>query len=364
MATETVTQAISDIRKQFPDMDGLDNEEDVKLFVIERILEALDWNLRRRGEVKKEYRVGKDRADYALNPDLPTAVFIEVKKPAVHLENHERQLLNYCVQQAVNLAVLTNGRIWWLYLPEHKGPQGESLRWSQKRFSEIDITSGGPAKIAKEFEKFLSKERVSSGEAVESAKGEIEEREARAAVRKEMVETWNTVLTAPSEGLINLLTESTPSLRDVKPNNRQGLVKEFFQNHRAQFKVSHGGPPPPKPPTNGGIRRQNGKPSSFTFKDTTDDSVRTWKEVLVKLCKLIYADPNRQGPFDQIMSVRGTKNLYFSRNRDDLSDSAPESIGDSGVFAATTSLNADQVERRCRKVLKEFRYPDDSFKIE
>jgi predicted type IV restriction endonuclease len=76
MADETISQAISDIRKQFPNMDGLDSEEDVKLFVIERVLEALDWNLRQRREVRKEYPVGRGRADYALNPDLPTAAFI------------------------------------------------------------------------------------------------------------------------------------------------------------------------------------------------------------------------------------------------------------------------------------------------
>ena len=34
MAGETIAQAISDIRKQFPNMEGLDNEEETKQFVI------------------------------------------------------------------------------------------------------------------------------------------------------------------------------------------------------------------------------------------------------------------------------------------------------------------------------------------
>ena len=124
--------------------------------------------------MKKEYTVGKDKADYALNPDSPTAVFVEAKRPSVNLENHQSQLLKYCFQQAVNLAVLTNGRTWWLYLPKYEGPQGEGLHWSKRRFSEIDITSGGPTKIQKEFEKFLAKEKVSSGEAVDAGKGVID----------------------------------------------------------------------------------------------------------------------------------------------------------------------------------------------
>ena len=157
-----------------------------------------------------------------------------------------------------------------------------------------------------------------------------------------------------------LLTESTASLCGVKPNKQ--WVKEFFQNHRAQFRVSHSGLPQPQPPTNGRPRRQNEKPSSFTFKDTTDDSVKTWKDVLVELCKLIYADPDRQGDFDRVMRIKGAKKLYFSRNSDDLD--SPKLIGNSGIFAAT-AMGASEVKKRCRRVLQEFGYdPEDCFRIE
>jgi predicted type IV restriction endonuclease len=355
MANETVAQAISDIRKTFPNMDGLDNEEDVKQFVIERILNSLGWNLFDPGEIKREFRVGADRPDYILNPGLPTAAFIEAKKVTVNLENHQRQLLNYCFQQAVNLAVLTNGRTWWLYLPRYEGRAEEGRHWSKKRFSEIDITSGGPAKVQREFERFLAKERVASGEAVESAKVKIDEGDSEEVVQKGMIDSWNNTVTTPSEDLIKLLTESTTGLCGVRPTKQK--VKEFFQNHRPRFKVSDFGPPQQKPPTNGGTRRQNGKPS-FTF-NGTPGSARTWKLLLVEFCKLIYVE--KQDEFDQIMNVQGRKTMYFSRNPDDLS--GPEPIGDSGIFAATAPLSNLGVKQRCQMVSKEFGYTEDFLKI-
>ena len=41
-------------------------------------------------------------------------MFIEVKRSGENLENHRQQLLEYCFQEGVKLAALTNGRTWWL----------------------------------------------------------------------------------------------------------------------------------------------------------------------------------------------------------------------------------------------------------
>ena len=201
---------------------------------------------------------------------------------------------------------------------------------------------------------------MSSGESVEAGKRVIDEREVIAAAQKGIVETWNSIITTLPEDLIKLLIESNSSLRELNPNSkRRALVKEFLQNHRGRLKVSDFGHPRPKPTTNGGKGGQNGKPSSFTF-NGTQHSVRTWKEVLVSLCGLIYAE--KQDEFDHIMSIQGTRNLYFSRNRDDLSDS--EQIGDSGIFAVTSPLNKNQVKERCRKVVEKFGYSEDLLEIE
>jgi len=48
-------------------------------------------------------------------------IFLEVKRAGEDLNNekHEDQLLEYSFRQGVELAVLTNGMTWWLYLREH-----------------------------------------------------------------------------------------------------------------------------------------------------------------------------------------------------------------------------------------------------
>jgi predicted type IV restriction endonuclease len=359
MAAETIAQAISDIRKKFPNMDSL-SEVDVKSYVIEKILRDLDWDLTEPGEVKKEYTVGKGKAgkaDYALNPNSPTAVFIEAKKPDTKLEGHQGQLLRYCFDQAVNLAVLTNGRIWWLYLPRYEGPQGEGLKWAEKRFCEIDITSGGPAKIQKEFDTFLAKEKVLSGDAIEVAKDRINGQVETEIAQKGMREAWNNILTVPSDDLVKLLTESTASLCGVKPSKK--AVTGFFQNHRAQFKVSDVSHLRPQPATHGVGGGHSGKPSSFIFFDVKHP-VGTWKRILPELCKLIY-DRHQDTFYQKIINIQGRKNLYFSSNLHELRN--PEPIGDSNMFAATAP-NASEAQKRCHSVLRAFGYAEDCFRIE
>lgn len=358
MAAETITDAISDIRKM-DDLNKLD-EARTKAWIIDRLLENLGWNLKSPREFVPEYSVGEGKADYALNPNSSTAVFIEAKKPSVKdLEKHQYQLLKYCFQQAVNLGVLTNGRIWWLYLPRYEGPQGEGLKWGEKRFSVIDIANGTPKALQTQFEKFLAKENVSSGEAIKSAKAIIDEKLEGEKAEKGMVDAWNNLVSEPHDDLIALLNESTFQGCGVKPGKPK--VKKFLQNHRALFRASYVSAPQSEPPMLGKGGGQNGKPSSFAFNGTPHE-VSTWKQVLVDLCTLIYADPDRQDSFDQIMKIKGIKNPYFSRNPYDLN--GPQLIGNSGIYAATYALNAGTVKDRCQKVLQAFRYSEDCFRVE
>ena len=43
------------------------------------------------------------------------------------------QLLDYSFRQGVELAILTNGKTWWFYLPTKKGD------WKARKFYTIDI---------------------------------------------------------------------------------------------------------------------------------------------------------------------------------------------------------------------------------
>ena len=77
-----------------------------------RLLSLAGWDTFDISQVVPEYTVGTRRVDYALRPGSPNTVFIEVKRPGENLERHQQQLLEYCFQEGVKLAVLTNGRTW------------------------------------------------------------------------------------------------------------------------------------------------------------------------------------------------------------------------------------------------------------
>ena len=59
------------------------------------------------------------------------AVFLETKRPMEDLEKDENQLLEYSFADGVEIAVLTNGLLWWLYFPLGKDnwKQRGSMLW-------------------------------------------------------------------------------------------------------------------------------------------------------------------------------------------------------------------------------------------
>lgn len=82
------------------------NEEWVKWNYIEPLLEILGWN---RGDIEKEYRVLKGRADYLLKVGNEEVLVIEAKKVNVPLSEEEgRQAVSYAYHRKIKFAVVTN----------------------------------------------------------------------------------------------------------------------------------------------------------------------------------------------------------------------------------------------------------------
>ena len=145
--------------KGFISMRILD-ESAAKQGVVLRLLSLVGWDTFDVLEVVPEYTVGNRHVDYALKPGSPNPAFIEVKRPSENLDRHQHQLLEYCFQEGVRLAALTNGRTWWLYLPLQAGG------WEQRRFLTIDLEADEPAVVEQGFLDYLSQERVVSGQAM------------------------------------------------------------------------------------------------------------------------------------------------------------------------------------------------------
>lgn len=216
--TETIAQAVEQIRSTVLLRDP--DEAATKQGVVLKLLYLAGWNTFDISEVVPEYTVEYRRVDFALQPRTPNAAFIEVKRPGENLENHQQQLLEYCFQEGVKLAALTNGQTWWLYLPLRQG------NWEQRRFLTIDLKSQKPAVVEQRFMEYLSRDKVTSGQAVTEAENLLQSRQRVEITNKTIIEAWNHIVETPDDILIDLLTETTERICGFKTDPE--LVRQFL----------------------------------------------------------------------------------------------------------------------------------------
>ena len=158
---EELTSAINRVRHD--DSLLILDEASIKSSVVQNFLSLLGWNPFDINEVKPEYTVESRRVDFSLRINGINKAFIEVKRPNENLEPHQEQLLGYSFREGVKLAILTNGVTWWFYLPLSEGS------WEQRRFFTASFSEQEPALIAERFIDLLSKDNVSSGDAIKNA---------------------------------------------------------------------------------------------------------------------------------------------------------------------------------------------------
>ena len=215
---ETITQAVGQIRSTVL-ITSLD-ESATKQSVVLRMLGLCGWDLFDLSQVAPEYTVGSRRVDYALMPGTANAVFIEAKRLGENLANHQQQLLEYCFQEGVRLAVLTNGQTWWLYLPLQPGS------WEERRFLTIDLASQEPATVEQRFMEHLSQENVSDGRAVRNAEDLVQSQQRAGIASRTIVEAWNQIVATPDDLLVDLISEVTERICGIAPDRE--MVEQFL----------------------------------------------------------------------------------------------------------------------------------------
>ena len=141
-----------------------------KQYVVLPILRSLDWqddNLYTL-EVFPEKRVGDGKVDYALQQDQTSLVFIECKRWGTSIGRYQAQICQYAFQAGIEIAVITNGRIWDFYLPNLTStPERRIIPWEDRIFCSIDLEIQQEA--VSDFQKYLSKSNVEQGKAKSEA---------------------------------------------------------------------------------------------------------------------------------------------------------------------------------------------------
>ena len=159
------------------------NEAQAKEWIIRPILDLLGWGRR---EIIPEHSVETQSVDYALQIYGENKLFIESKRPKKNLENYQKQLLEYCFKEGVELAILTNGNEWWFYLPLKKGA------WNNRKFYTINILEHEIEDIIGKFDLLLSRKNVETGEAVQQAESILESRRREKLIRETLPQAMPT----------------------------------------------------------------------------------------------------------------------------------------------------------------------------
>lgn len=338
-------------------------EAGTRMGAVNPTLRALGWDTDNLDEVDPEFADGSGgKVDYCLRHQGRNLVLIEAKRASADLALHQGQLLQYAFGIGVELAALTNGLDWWLYLPMKGGRSFEG-----RRFARIDFRSQDASRAAEALTRFLNRDTTVSGRTLEEAEREFERRESDELVRAALPNVWTKVLA--DQRLRDLLAHEVRESTGVRPN--ADTIVEFLQGKGAAPATPTrppDGPPkpesaseaPPQPPTAGDAATFKGQRLSAFWLDGTRYEASNWRRMLQAVCEHL---ANEAGAtFGQrVDHLRGRTRVYFSGNPDDLY--RPMEIANSG-FYAEGNLSADDCVRLARRALEAVRGSDSGLQIE
>jgi hypothetical protein len=184
-------------------------------------LHELGWPVFDTSVVIPEYSVEGRRVDYALcHPATRPSVFIEVKNIGLS-EGADRQLFEYAFHIGVPMAILTDGQEWSFYLP------GEQGRYDERRVYKLDLLERTSEEASTRLTKYLSYERVCSGEALKTARSDYQNVARGREIESTFPRAWASLLQEEDSLLLDLLAEKVEGLCGYRPD--QDDCRQFLQ---------------------------------------------------------------------------------------------------------------------------------------
>jgi len=298
------------------------NEQAISQGIVLRVLQELGWDTWDPAVVWPEYQTGEGRADFALcHPPRRPAIFIEVKQPG-SAEGGVRQVLEYAFHTGVPFVVLTDGRTWGFYLPAEQGT------YEDRRVHLLDLYERTPAEAAEIFVRYLDRERVQSGEALETARQEYRSHSRRSQARAAIPEAWDELVRTGDEDLVQLLARGVETRIGVRPHDddvadflhrglRRVVVETPITNAPVRTDIRPGGTgsdehvPPieiPPPPRRGRL----------TLRGRVYEYQNAKEAMIIVLRELANEDPTFLERCYQHPKSQGRKRRYIARTLEEL----------------------------------------------
>jgi len=232
---------ISDIQQKIAN-GAYKNEEHVRLSLVARVLQKLEWNIWDPWEVNSEYSANpledNTRVDIALfsTPRHPD-IFIEVKGvgklSSDSLQKAEHQLRNYNRDNTASFSIITDGQLWRFYLSQSGG------EFSKKLFKEIDFLTDDLDGIEVSLCAFLKKSEIENDNAIREARKYLRLTEKQRVMEDSLPQARKVILEPPfpslPEGLIELVAEEGFTINVEE-------AQQFIQE------MANRTPPPLRPP--------------------------------------------------------------------------------------------------------------------
>jgi predicted type IV restriction endonuclease len=196
------------------------NEQAISQGIVLRLLRELGWDTWDTATVWPEYQTGEGRADFALcYPQSKPAIFIEVKQPG-KAEDAVRQALEYAFHTGVPFIVLTDGKTWSFYLPAEQGS------YEDRRVYKLDLLERPAVEATETLNRYLARERVVAGEALETARQEYRSRNRNSQARAAIPDVWKELVGKGNEELVELLAGTVELKTGIRPDT--DAVAEFL----------------------------------------------------------------------------------------------------------------------------------------
>jgi predicted type IV restriction endonuclease len=197
------------------------NEASVSIGIVTPILRALGWDDSDPNQVIPEYASGGRRVDFAICAiNRRPSLFIEVKGVGRALEG-EKQLFEYAFHEGIPLCLLTDGRDWSFFLP---GAQGS---YDDRRVYRLQIDQRPAVECVSILERYLSRARIKSGDAVEDAMRDYRNKASRREAKRNIPQAWQKLVGEPEDLLLELLSEQTERLSGFRPTTAE--LTEFLK---------------------------------------------------------------------------------------------------------------------------------------
>ena len=198
----------------------LGDSESIKFNVIAPLLEKLGWAVYG-DEVRFDYslrRRRKEKVDVALGKEEALVAIINVLDQDTDADEFVEKSLSNATDLGVSICFLTNGLMWWLFLPQESGSSSDCI------FKVLNLRQHSIEQLENDFTAFLARENYSHHQAINQARELLAAKRQDSTLDSAISRILVEMLQNPDETLIHSLAQRVQQNLNKTPTREQILA--------------------------------------------------------------------------------------------------------------------------------------------